>query len=77
MLSTGIQVLGLQYVSSGKVRATIKVDPNAELGPRRISVQNESGGAATQTKLGLFSIYDRLNNAILDAVPRWTWEIYE
>ena len=65
------------FINAGKVRVTIHVDPNAQLGPRRIMIQNDSGGSATQTKLGMFSVYDQLDNAIFNAVPRRTWELFD
>ena len=36
---------------------TLNIAPNAQIGPRRVTAQNPSGGSSS-TKMGMFTVYD-------------------
>lgn len=72
----GVQVDQIVCETVNKLSVSITVDPEASLGPRRVTVYNPVG-SATQTEAGVFNIYKEMDNPINPGVPDSVWSLYE
>ncbi len=72
----GIEVLEVDRKSGAVLDVVIRVKEDATLGPRRIAVQNMTSGGSTTTKMGIFTVYEELPDAIRNAVPDTVWTMY-
>ena len=75
----GIDVLEVINVNphGNQAEVMIYVHENAQLGPRRVVVQNGRAGGATMTKPGAFTVYETLADANRNNVREDNWTLYE
>ncbi len=73
----GIEIMEVDRRSRSYVIVKVHVREEADLGPRRISVQNMSGGGSTTTKSGIFTVYEQLANPIPENAADPIWMVFE
>ncbi len=54
---SGVAVTNVEWIDQTHLRVTLNIAPNAQIGPRRVTAQNPSGGSSS-TKMGMFTVYD-------------------
>lgn len=70
----GVTVVSIERIDALNARVRVRVAPTADVGPRKITVENPSG-SATSTKAGMFNVYDAgsFNSIYKNAVPAVDW----
>ncbi|MCE5229705.1 FG-GAP-like repeat-containing protein [bacterium] len=72
----GVNIVSMERIDGLNARVTVRVSDDADLGPRKVTVQNPTGGA-TSTKAGMFNVYDTglVDGIGKNSVPAADWTL--
>lgn len=70
----GVTVNHVERVNALNAKVTVQVSSDADIGPRKVMVENPSG-SATSTKAGMFNVYDTgmIPTSYKNSVPATDW----